>query len=668
MAVKYVDILLGQSNQEGVADKLLLPASLRGVQANTWIFNYEANAIQLLNCDGAGANLPNNNTSHTAGLVGPEMSYCASAVAELGEIYVFKYAIGSSGLGPMQAGLSWNLESLQLFPQLAIRWAAYLVRMGILGHTVVVRSIHWYQGETDATIDGNDEAYLGLFKRFIRDVRSLVQPDASLQSQIKWVTHLISNKVLNSLFINRNRQLNNVRAALYKAGWSDPNYRVVETNSFSHDPNQPEHLDTEGVQADGIAGWAAVNLPYNNSMALEDYDLISLRERLAEEFGIDLSIAENKVTIDKRINDAIAWIMNRRKNWPWSERDTSIDVGERTTAIEATRYAAGVFSRYQNYATLCTYKQSVLEPREIVDFGGSGLEGMLVTDVTGNLATPYSTITFRHGYTGDDQQCTILSLVVGNPTVITVSLDTAQGGTAVIPDQVTTFGVVIADTSHSLGNYNGSHYATRISDNSFSIPVNSTGHVGIVLGTAKLAKQFTIAQGYFELPEDFIRNFVLNTEGSATENKMIYRHPSLLEREIRDNKLATSLNRLYTAVVDPLNISSRKFILVFPYFTGRNVLHVKYWGDAKKLIADADVPDIPRSDRFVLFYAASWFVAQWQKDTDMVSFYRDGALNELERMTKEYQLSDDITENEDADDYYGGPVRGPEGFPEFQEP
>ena len=81
MALKKCLILLGQSNQEGVANKLDLPASLRGAQANTFVFNYENNARETLNCDGAGANLPNNNTLHSAGLVGPEMSLCAAAVA-----------------------------------------------------------------------------------------------------------------------------------------------------------------------------------------------------------------------------------------------------------------------------------------------------------------------------------------------------------------------------------------------------------------------------------------------------------------------------------------------------------------------------------------------------------------------------------------------------------
>jgi hypothetical protein len=97
-------------------------------------------------------------------------------------------------------------------------------------------------------------------------------------------------------------------------------------------------------------------------------------------------------------------------------------------------------------------------------------------------------------------------------------------------------------------------------------------------------------------------------------------------------------------------------------------LYLTYSGDAKKLVNDSDIPDIPRSDRFVLINAASWFTAQMVKDTEMVTFYRDGALNELERMTKEYQLSDDITEDIDVDNTNIPLLRGPSGYPEFEEP
>jgi len=64
-----------------------------------------------------------------------------------------------------------------------------------------------------------------------------------------------------------------------------------------------------------------------------------------------------------------------------------------------------------------------------------------------------------------------------------------------------------------------------------------------------------------------------------------------------------------------------------------------------------------------VWYASCWFVAQWQKENDLVGFYRDGALGELERMTKEYQLSDDITEDIPRGSSYDDPTIG--GFPNF---
>lgn len=662
MAEVNVIILLGQSNAEGFATTASLPLSLRGPQANTFVFNFDNNAREILNCDGVGLNLPNNNTTHVLGFAGPEMSLCAAAVADLGGIELFKFAVAGTPLGPYSSS-EWNVPANDLIAVFAARWNAYVAVLAGLGHTPKVKLIVWYQGETDANLEGNDAAYFGLFKPFIAAVRSTVLYNVT-PYLIRWVTCVIPNNNLLPTVSATIHRINNIRGAQYRAGWDDPEYRIVDTNRFSHTTDLV-HLDTEGIVDCGEAIWEAYLLDYNNSMALENYDLVSLRTRLAEEFGIDTSIGANVTTIDRRINDAISWIVNRRKNWPWLEREISLDVGERSQSVVDSRYGAGVFSVHQSQVFGCTYSLNPLAPREVVDFDGRGHEGLIIQSASGTNAQ------LRHAYRGDAQICSITALTVGNPTIITVNLTTTQGGTAALPTNVTNFYVAILGATHSLGTFVGTHLATRINATQFSIPINSAAFVGIVItnATAQIAKEFRIAQAYFELPEDFIRSSTLHTDEDVEENTMLYRVPTTFEREVRANRLATIIDRIYSVVVDPLNLSSRKYLALYPYFNTRNVLHLKYFGDAKKLVADSDVPDVPRSDRFVVWYASAWFVAQWQKDATMIPVYRDSALNELERMTKEYQLSNDITEHMPADSGASlGPVRGPDGFPEFEEP
>lgn len=661
MAAKILRLLLGQSNPEGYADKASLPVSLRGPQANSYIFNYENNAWEILNCDGAGANLPNNTTYHTANKVGPEMSLSAAITAAEGECWLFKFCVPSTTMGPAALYREWNVESVDLSAELFVRFNAAALALAGLGHTIERIEVYWYQGEGDTFIEGNDISYFGMYRRFISDIRTWLANFKTdrLSTNIKWIAVLIHDLILSSgvatFFISRTR---NIRAALMKAGWDDPNYRILDADRFSFQ-NDLIHLDTQGVVDCGEAMYAAALLTYNNTMALEDYSLYSLRNRVAEEFGIDLTVPLNVSRIDKRINDAISWVVNRRKNWPWLEKDTAINVGEPSTAVVNVRYGAAIFSLAQNQGLYSSFSQTVIAPRELVDFEGEGKNGLMVQAVSSN------SFVLRQGYRGDGQTVTITAITVGNPTVITVSLATTQGGTAEIPTHVATFGVQITNNTLSVGTLNGYHYATRISATQFSIPVNTTALTVVVNGTAQLAKEFVIAQGYFELPDDYIRNSTAHTDDDQLDNTLYYRHPTLFEREVKAKRLSSIISPIYSVVVDPMGLTSKKYLTVFPYYTDRQTIYVKYFADAKKLIADDDVPDVPRSDRFVVLYASLWFAAQWQKDMELLAFYRDGALNELERMTKEYQLSDDITESLPMTPDVPGPVRGPDSFPEF---
>lgn len=664
MAVKNVVLLLGQSNMEGRGDRNNLPVSLRGPQAGAYIFNYENNAIETLNVDGAGANLPNNTTGHIAGRFGPEMSLAAKAVAELLEIHIFKFAVDASILGPSTNVLYpiWNTETtVGLYQQFLIRWTAFVNAMTALGHTINVTKIFWFQGDSDCFVEGNDLAYFGLYKRLIKDIRSYCNP--STPTNIRWVSGLTHRLVLpNGVSIFLAQRAGNVRAAQLRAGWDDPNYRVFDSDGYSY-LTDLIHLDSQGLIDIGEDMWDNSNLTYNNSMALEDYNLLSIRTRLSQDFGIDLEKQDNVIALDSKINDAISWVVNRRKNWPWLEKDGTIYAGDTSSSVASQRYGAGIFTLAQDQVFYTSFNLTPISGREIIDFVGDGLSGIMCVSSSSN------TLMLKQRYRGDAQVVGNTWIQIGNPTIFTINPNTVQGGICVIPSHVPTFGVLIDGATHSTGNYNGYHYATRISDTQFSIPINSTTHILSALGVTQVAIEFTVAQAYLELPQDFIRNSTCHIEDADGDVEPLnYIHPTLFERALRDKKFTAQSRNIYSIVSDPLGLTTNKFLALYPFVIDRQVYHLKYFGDAKKLVADYDVPDIPRSDRFVVLYAAGWFAAQWQKDNELLTYYRDSALNELERMTKEYQLSDDMTEDISQTDTDSNTIlRGPSTYPEFDD-
>lgn len=263
MATKKVNILLGQSNAEGVGLKSGLPARLLGPQADTYVWNRVAAAVQQLD-ESTGNNLsfPLGGPYYTHGT---ELTLCEAVVADLGECYLYKYAISATSLGPGST-LWWHPNGLPLannmFNYFKTDFAAYVAAMTALGHTVDVDSVVWYQGEADVTYEGLDEAYLANLKYLIRKVRAFLEPYTTAVL-VPWVTCIIADSIVAPGYGYLRNPARVVRAAQYRAGWSDPAYRVLDTNRFEH--SDLAHLTSQGYQDCGTAIWVARNLPNNNS-------------------------------------------------------------------------------------------------------------------------------------------------------------------------------------------------------------------------------------------------------------------------------------------------------------------------------------------------------------------------------------------------------------------
>jgi hypothetical protein len=154
---------------------------------------------------------------------------------------------------------------------------------------------------------------------------------------------------------------------------------------------------------------------------------------------------------------------------------------------------------------------------------------------------------------------------------------------------------------------------------------------------------------------------------SLHDPKMDFVQPTRFNEVKHAGVTTASKDRYYTVVKDPIEDDTlsieQKFLAVFPYIAAYEVIKLKYWRGAPKLVQDADKPIVPWEDRLVVWWACAWFVAQWQED-ERIAVYRDSALNALEDMKNEHSFADD----EDEDDRVGDPtgfIYPPSGYEDF---
>ena len=115
-------------------------------------------------------------------------------------------------------------------------------------------------------------------------------------------------------------------------------------------------------------------------MALEDYDLASLRLRLQEEFAIDTSDTATKTIIDKRINDAQTWIVRRRPNWPWMKKKGVFNT------IAAVTGACTVTKGSTSFTSIATITPTARSFITLEASGTTATSAHLVVSVDGSTA------------------------------------------------------------------------------------------------------------------------------------------------------------------------------------------------------------------------------------------------------------------------------------------
>lgn len=647
MVVRDVVVLIGQSNMEGLADRANLTASLRGAQSGSVIHNYENAAWETLNVDGLGTNLPNNTTAHVSPYCGPEMTIAAAEnAAAAGSIYLFKYALGSSALGPVPSGKrTWSIHAADAWTEFQTRFAQAIVDLG--ADTLNVTKIYWLQGEYDAGVDGLAQAYEGHFGAFIRAARAYLSAFSTL-STIPFVSGLPSTQQFSAGL------LGTVRSAQRKAGTLETEFKLFDTIGAGLLADYL-HFNAAGVEAIGTGMYAASLLATSGAMVFEDYTLSGMRDRLRNDYGLENTTDNNEVIRDK-INDAITWVVRRRPNWPWMEMKGYLNT-------DPSVAGSAIVTQYNT--TMLSIKGGLLK-RQFIKFPFDGTNSrQMILGVSGSSAEIAEQ---PMGENTDFGVGVYVTVTPGTTTTITIlgDLTPTNAGTGLFGALLTNIPRLTGAGPADLG---GTYDATRIDATSFTIPVDTTGSTYDGTGAIyQLAINIDAVHGAFEMPEDMVRMEVVHIKDDLGDTQVSYLPPRDFEKLKNQRDLSTTNQHYYTVIADPLGEDDSKYLLLYPYLEARQIVRYRYWRDAPKLVDDGDIPIIPRSDRATIYYAAGWFVAQWQNEEAKLESFQKLALQAVEAMVNQHEFTTDEDHAGIAPYASGRFLRGPDGtFPDFDD-
>ena len=396
----------------------------------------------------------------------------------------------------------------------------------------------------------------------------------------------------------------------------------------------------------------------SNAMAVEDYTLLQLRTRIAEEFGLDSAVTAVGDMIDRKINDALQWLKSRLRLATWSRLPTSIQVGDTSTSTTTTTVDSGRFDLAQ---LTVSGTLGTASTRQIVNLSGGDTDGFVIQSIASDVYTLDAPF-----IGGDANKASITGMTLASPAVFTVSATTVQSGDTALPDNGTTFEVSISGIlpDGAGPTVNGIQVATKLTATTFSIAVDtSVDTYTLTAAQAHCAKDFSILEGIFQLPEDFETMISVHVDSALDGTGLNPVTHSEFENHIRQKISRGQRDRIYTIVSDPLKTSDRRFLMIYPYYSDRQVIRAQYHGDVPQLVADGDIPLIPRQDRLTLFYVAGWFVATHQKEAEMVPFYRDMGMQLIDQALSE-RMHDDFSQDKDNMHGLGVPQAGG-NYPEF---
>ena len=174
--------ILGQSNAVGLntksptTDLTSSYPAYAGEFSNVYVWN--TNACEKMNATGTNNNqYPDLGAISKNGGFAMEVSMCKDLADATGRnVYLFKYAIGATGLITAPANGTWETTAGDIYDDVVTEIALFNAWMDANIGEYVKSSIIWFQGENDA-VSTNYDPYLVEEDKFVIGIRSAVRSD-----------------------------------------------------------------------------------------------------------------------------------------------------------------------------------------------------------------------------------------------------------------------------------------------------------------------------------------------------------------------------------------------------------------------------------------------------------------------------------------------------------
>ncbi|MCA8973531.1 MAG: hypothetical protein KDC98_02365 [Planctomycetes bacterium] len=235
--VADVFILFGQSNAEGYANVHDLPANLFATmpEARTW--NENVGSWQPL--------MPgvNNTTLHNPNWCGPEMTLAEALTGGGNVVYLFKFAVGQTSLGPTPGPWNeWGAAANELYFEMMRRFDNARLALEAARLRPRVRGICMMQGENDAFDEALAVQYQPLLQTLVQQMRTdLAQRGVTETFAVPFVIGLINRDLIPTGF----RFVDTVRAAQNAVIAAATGLAAVETTGLPMKQDNV-HFATDG--------------------------------------------------------------------------------------------------------------------------------------------------------------------------------------------------------------------------------------------------------------------------------------------------------------------------------------------------------------------------------------------------------------------------------------
>lgn len=235
-------VLFGQSNAEGYADRHALPTELRVSLPEARVWNEAAGRWEALL---AGRN---NTTLQVPGWCGPEMTLVDALTASGEPVWLVKFAVGQTALGPLAGPWNeWAPASQELYAELMRRVRRACVELRAIGLRPTVQGLCMMQGESDATDAALAAGYHARLADLVTTLRAdLAAADLTEGRPVPFVLGLVNRDLIPVGFAHADA----VRAAQSAVAASLTDVIAVETTGL---PVQSDrvHFATPGVMTLG---------------------------------------------------------------------------------------------------------------------------------------------------------------------------------------------------------------------------------------------------------------------------------------------------------------------------------------------------------------------------------------------------------------------------------